>query len=50
MDDPGIDILQTYAHDIPSEFPEDVLQEADAILDHVTEAEMAVAKTLQIKT
>ncbi len=42
VDDPGIDILQiVYAHDIPSEFPEDVLQEADAIPDHVTEAEMA---------
>lgn len=41
VDDPGIDILQiVYAHDIPSEFPEDVLQEADAIPDHVTEAEM----------
>ncbi|WP_461243002.1 ribonuclease R [Secundilactobacillus muriivasis] len=42
VDDPGIDILQiVYAHDIPAEFPEDVLQEADAIPDHVTEAEMA---------
>lgn len=42
VDDPGIDILQiVYAHDIPSEFPTDVLEEADAIPDHVTEAEMA---------
>ncbi|WP_203649668.1 ribonuclease R [Secundilactobacillus yichangensis] len=42
VDDPGIDILQiVYAHDIPAEFPEDVLQEADAIPDHVTEAEIA---------
>ncbi|MBU9789562.1 ribonuclease R [Lentilactobacillus sp. IMAU92037] len=40
VDDPGIDILQiVYAHDIPAEFPEDVLQAADAIPDHVTEAE-----------
>ncbi|KRK48098.1 ribonuclease R [Secundilactobacillus kimchicus] len=42
VDDPGIDILQiVYAHDIPAEFPEDVMQEADAIPDHVTEPEMA---------
>ncbi|KRM58682.1 ribonuclease R [Secundilactobacillus malefermentans] len=42
VDDPGIDILQiVYAHDIPAEFPEDVLQEADSIPDHVTEEEMA---------
>ncbi|GAK48499.1 exoribonuclease R [Secundilactobacillus oryzae JCM 18671] len=41
VDDPGIDILQiVYAHDIPAEFPEDVLQEADAIPDHVTEEEL----------
>lgn len=40
VDDPGIDILQiVYAHDIPAEFPEDVIQAADAIPDHVTEAE-----------
>lgn len=40
VDDPGIDILQiVYAHNIPAEFPEDVLQAADAIPDHVTEAE-----------
>lgn len=36
VDDPGIDILQVvYAHDVPSQFPEDVLEEADAIPDHV---------------
>ncbi|WP_429970666.1 ribonuclease R [Fructilactobacillus sp. Tb1] len=36
VDDPGIDILQiVYAHDVPSQFPEDVMQEADAIPDHV---------------
>ncbi len=40
VDDPGIDILQiVYAHDIPAEFPEDVIQAADAIPDHVTEEE-----------
>lgn len=40
VDDPGIDILQiVYAHNIPAEFPEDVLQAADAIPDHVTDAE-----------
>ncbi|MCL0330119.1 ribonuclease R [Apilactobacillus xinyiensis] len=38
VDDPGMDILQiVYAHDIPSQFPEDVLQEADAIPDHISE-------------
>ncbi|MCT3400129.1 ribonuclease R [Lentilactobacillus hilgardii] len=42
VDDPGIDILQiVYSHDIPAEFPEDVLQAADAIPDHVTEEEKA---------
>ncbi|GLB47123.1 ribonuclease R [Philodulcilactobacillus myokoensis] len=41
IDDPGIDILQiVYAHKIPSQFPEDVLQEADAIPDHVTKDEL----------
>ncbi|KRM75389.1 ribonuclease R [Secundilactobacillus collinoides] len=41
VDDPGIDILSiVYAHDIPSEFPEDVLEEADAIPDHVTDEEL----------
>ncbi|MHA8110756.1 ribonuclease R [Lactobacillaceae bacterium Melli_B4] len=42
VDDPGIDILQiVYAHDIPAQFPEDVLQEADAIPDHVLDSELA---------
>ncbi|WP_413627526.1 ribonuclease R [Fructilactobacillus vespulae] len=41
VDDPGIDILQVvYAHDVPSQFPEDVMQEADAIPDHVLPEEM----------
>ena len=41
VDDPGIDILQiVYAHKVPSQFPEEVLQEADAIPDHVTKAEL----------
>ncbi|UQS86963.1 ribonuclease R [Nicoliella spurrieriana] len=41
VDDPGIDILQiVYAHDIPAQFPEDVLQEADAIPDHVLDSEL----------
>ncbi|WP_283678116.1 ribonuclease R [Lentilactobacillus sp. Marseille-Q4993] len=40
VDDPGIDILQiVYAHDIPSEFPEEVMEAADQIPDHVTEEE-----------
>ncbi len=40
VDDPGIDILQiVYAHNIPAEFPEDVMEEADNIPDHVTEEE-----------
>ncbi|TPR39236.1 ribonuclease R [Apilactobacillus micheneri] len=41
VDDPGIDILQiVYAHNIPSQFPEDVLQEADAIPEEISEEEM----------
>lgn len=40
VDDPGIDILQiVYAHDIPSEFPQAVLEEVANIPDHVTDAE-----------
>ncbi|USS93642.1 ribonuclease R [Fructilactobacillus ixorae] len=36
VDDPGIDILQiVYANDVPSQFPADVLEAADAIPDHV---------------
>ncbi|KRL95438.1 ribonuclease R [Levilactobacillus hammesii] len=36
VDDPGIDILQiVYQHNIPSEFPEEVMQAADEIPDHV---------------
>ncbi|PWF99450.1 ribonuclease R [Levilactobacillus bambusae] len=42
VDDPGIDILSiVYAHEIPVEFPQDVIEEADAIPDHVTEEETA---------
>ncbi|WP_172189128.1 ribonuclease R [Lentilactobacillus kribbianus] len=41
VDDPGIDILQVvYAHDIPAEFPTDVLEAADRIPDHVLPEEM----------
>ncbi|WP_054669317.1 ribonuclease R [Lentilactobacillus senioris] len=41
VDDPGIDILQiVYAHDIPAEFPTDVLEAADAIPDHVLDEEL----------
>lgn len=40
VDDPGIDILQiVYAHNIPAQFPEDVLQEADAIPEEISEEE-----------
>ncbi|GEO75022.1 exoribonuclease R [Levilactobacillus namurensis DSM 19117] len=36
VDDPGIDILEiVYQHNIPAEFPEEVLQAADEIPDHV---------------
>ncbi|KRL56591.1 ribonuclease R [Furfurilactobacillus rossiae] len=39
-DEPGIDILQiVYAHDVPSEFPQEVLDEANAIPDTVQEAD-----------
>lgn len=39
-DEPGIDILQiVYNHDVPHEFPKDVLQQAQAIPDHVTQAD-----------
>ncbi|AYF92853.1 ribonuclease R [Apilactobacillus bombintestini] len=42
VDDPGIDILQiVYAHNIPAQFPEDVLQEADAIPETISEEEKA---------
>ncbi|WP_203641648.1 ribonuclease R [Levilactobacillus andaensis] len=42
VDDPGIDILQiVYQHNIPSEFPEEVMQAADEIPDHVLPEEMA---------
>jgi len=41
VDDPGIDILQiVYQHNIPSEFPEEVMQAADEIPDHVLPEEM----------
>lgn len=41
VDDPGIDILQiVYQHNIPADFPEDVLQAADDIPDHVLPEEM----------
>ncbi|GEK28785.1 ribonuclease R [Furfurilactobacillus siliginis] len=41
-DEPGIDILQiVYAHDVPSEFPQEVLDEANAIPDTVQEADKA---------
>lgn len=41
VDDPGIDILQiVYQHNIPAEFPEDVMQAADEIPDHVLPEEM----------
>ncbi|WP_125544411.1 ribonuclease R [Levilactobacillus lindianensis] len=41
VDDPGIDILQiVYQHNIPSEFPEEVMQAADEIPDHVLPEEL----------
>lgn len=41
VDDPGIDILQiVYQHNIPADFPEDVMQAADEIPDHVLPEEM----------
>ncbi|MCF6515704.1 ribonuclease R [Lactobacillus sp. S2-2] len=40
VDDPGIDILQVvYAHDVPTEFPTDALEQANEIPDHVLESE-----------
>lgn len=40
VNDPGIDILQiVYEHEIPHEFPEDVMAEAETIPDHVTDEE-----------
>ncbi|AEV94854.1 ribonuclease R [Pediococcus claussenii] len=39
-DDPGVDILQIiYQHDVPVDFPEDVLEEIKDIPDYVTEDE-----------
>lgn len=41
VNDPGIDILQiVYQHKIPSEFPEEVMEQVAKIPDHVTEEEM----------
>lgn len=38
VNDPGVDILQiVYQHDIPTEFPEEVLEEIQDIPDYVTE-------------
>nr|WP_321314855.1 ribonuclease R [uncultured Ligilactobacillus sp.] len=40
VNDPGVDILQVvYKHDIPTEFPDDVLDEISHIPDYVTEEE-----------
>lgn len=40
VNDPGVDILQVvYKHDIPTEFPEDVLEEISHIPDYVTQEE-----------
>lgn len=40
VNDPGVDILQVvYKHDIPTEFPDDVLEEISHIPDYVTEEE-----------
>lgn len=40
VNDPGMDILQVvYEHDIPHEFPDDVMAQAQSIPDHVTEEE-----------
>ncbi|KRL02991.1 ribonuclease R [Liquorilactobacillus capillatus] len=42
VNDPGMDILQVvYQHDIPTKFPDDVMQEVEQIPDHVTEVEKA---------
>ncbi|CAH0418595.1 ribonuclease R [Periweissella ghanensis] len=41
-DEPGIDILQiVYNHDVPHEFPAEVLEQAQAIPDHVLDTEKA---------
>lgn len=38
VNDPGMDILQiVYKHDIPTEFPTEVMQEVELIPDHVTD-------------
>ncbi len=40
VNDPGVDILQVvYKHDIPTEFPDDVLEEISHIPDYVTDEE-----------
>ena len=40
VNDPGVDILQiVYKHDIPTKFPDDVLEEISHIPDYVTEEE-----------
>ncbi|GKS80807.1 ribonuclease R [Ligilactobacillus pabuli] len=40
VNDPGMDILQVvYEHEIPHEFPDDVMEQAEKTPDHVTEPE-----------
>ncbi|MGX5377858.1 ribonuclease R [Ligilactobacillus sp. LYQ135] len=42
VNDPGVDILQVvYKHDIPTEFPEEVMEEISHIPDYVTDEEKA---------
>ncbi|KRL04812.1 ribonuclease R [Liquorilactobacillus oeni] len=47
VNDPGVDILQiVYQHNIPTSFPNDVMEEAENVSDHVTAAEKEGRKDL----
>lgn len=50
-DEPGIDILQiVYNHDVPHEFPNEVLEQAKKIPDHVLDSEKVGRKDITDQT
>lgn len=50
-DEPGIDILQiVYNHDVPHEFPKEVLDQAQTIPDHVLDSEKEGRKDITDQT
>ena len=48
MNDPGVDILSIVkGYDLPCEFPEKVMNQAERIPDHISEADMAGRKDIR---